>query len=306
MKKNWLQWFDNQLTEQPVEEANQVAWGRIVPFILLHLACLMVFVVPFSWFAVLLCFLSYFIRMFAITAFYHRYFSHKSFKTSRFMQALFAVVGATATQRGPLWWAAHHRHHHLNADTEADTHSPEHGFWHSHMGWFLQSKNFATRHEYIKDLNPYPELRWIDRFDIVFPIIYMSLLYGLGTWLAVINPELQTSGLQFLVWGYVVSTVLLAHVTYAINSLAHVFGRRDFNTGDNSRNSFVLAILTLGEGWHNNHHCATGSVRQGFRWWQIDISFYLLWLMSKAGLIWDLKQPNEVLLAKKRIAQVSS
>ncbi|GGG01851.1 stearoyl-CoA desaturase [Marinicella pacifica] len=296
----WLQWFDNQ-HNQPDSDSESIAWSRIVPFILLHLACLMVFWVPLTGFALLVCGLSYFVRMFAITGFYHRYFSHKSFKTSRLMQTIFAVIGATATQRGPLWWAAHHRHHHIHADTDADAHSPKHGFWRSHLGWFLQDKNFATQQERVKDLNQFPELRWIDRYDIIFPVLYIIFLFALGEILDAVFPTLNTSGLQLVVWGYVVSTVLLAHITYAINSLAHVFGSREYETGDNSRNNFILAILTLGEGWHNNHHCSPGSVRQGFRWWQIDISYYILWLMSKTGLIWDLKPPNKILLAKKKL-----
>ncbi|MCX7545190.1 acyl-CoA desaturase [Marinicella gelatinilytica] len=305
MKKLWLQWFDNQQNQVSSQDAG-IAWSRILPFVFLHLACLLVFFVPFTGFALLVCGLSYFVRMFAITAFYHRYFSHKSFKTGRVTQAVFAGLGATATQRGPLWWAAHHRHHHIHADTDQDSHSPKHGFWHSHMGWFLQSKNFTTQEKYIKDLSQYPELRFIDRYDIIFPLVYMVLLYVLGEVLATLYPALKTGGWQLVLWGYVVSTVLLAHVTYAINSLAHVFGSREFDTGDNSRNNFILALLTLGEGWHNNHHCCPGSVRQGFRWWQIDISYYGLWLMSKVGLIWDLKTPNEVLLNKKRLSEVVS
>ncbi|KAA3641702.1 MAG: acyl-CoA desaturase [Proteobacteria bacterium] len=304
MKKPWLQWFDNEQNSVS-SQGKHITWYRITPFILLHLACLLVFVVPFSQFALVVCVLSYVIRMFAITAFYHRYFSHKSFKTGRIMQAIFAIIGATATQRGPLWWAAHHRHHHIHADSESDAHSPQHGFWHSHMGWFLQDKNFNSRHEHIRDLNQFPELRWIDRYDIVFPVLYMIFLYGLGTALNALYPRLNTSGLQLVLWGYVISTVVLAHVTYAINSLAHVWGGRDFDTDDNSRNNFILALLTLGEGWHNNHHCCPGSVRQGFRWWQIDVSYYVLWMMAKVGLIWDLKQPNQVLLAKRKLSKVS-
>ena len=305
MKKPWLQWLDNQ-QNQSISDSDAIGWSRIVPFILLHVACLLVFWVPFTGLALLVCGLSYLVRMFAITAFYHRYFAHKSFKTSRLLQTIFAVIGATATQRGPLWWAAHHRHHHIHADTETDSHSPKHGFWHSHMGWFLQDKNFTTHYNRVKDLNQFPELCWIDRFDILFPLLYIAFLYGLGVFLNAFYPTLNTSGLQLVVWGYVVSTVLLAHITYAINSLAHVFGSREYDTGDNSRNNFILAILTLGEGWHNNHHCSPGSVRQGFRWWQIDISYYILWLMAKMGLIWDLKTPNQTLLNKKKLSEVSS
>ncbi|WP_223787602.1 acyl-CoA desaturase [Marinicella meishanensis] len=302
MKKTITKWFDN--TQSQVEQLTNpdaIDLTRIIPFIAIHLACLFVMVVGVSWVAVLVCVLSYGLRMFAITAFYHRYFSHKSFKTSRWMQALFAALGATATQRGPIWWAAHHRHHHIHADSNADTHSPKDGFWHSHLKWFLMKKNFATKSEYVRDLEQYPELKFIDRFDILFPIIYAFLLFALGAALQTWQPQLGTSGWQMVIWGYFISTVLLSHITYCINSLAHVFGSREYATKDDSKNNFWLAILTLGEGWHNNHHCCPGSVKQGFKWWQIDVSYYALYLMDKVGLIWDLKYPNQELLNKKLI-----
>ena len=181
MKNTITKWFDN--TQSQVEQlpnSDAIDMTRIIPFIAIHLACLFVLVVGVSWVAVLVCVLSYMLRMFAITAFYHRYFSHKSFKTSRFMQALFAVIGATATQRGPIWWAAHHRHHHIHSDSEHDSHSPRDGFWHSHLKWFLMKKNFAVKSEYVKDLEQFPELRFIDRFDILFPILFACLLFLMG------------------------------------------------------------------------------------------------------------------------------
>ncbi len=302
MRKILSRWFDNQQSlSAPNQNPDAIDWTRIVPFIAIHLACLFVFAVGVSWTAVLVCVLSYLLRMFAITAFYHRYFSHKTFKTSRTLQFIFAAIGAAATQRGPIWWAAHHRHHHIHSDGEQDTHSPKHGFWHSHLKWFLMKKNFATKSAYVKDLSRYKELNFIDRYDILFPIIYAFLLFFLGQFLAAQYPQLNTSGWQLVIWGYFISTVLLSHVTYCINSLAHVFGFRTYDTADNSRNNFLLAVLTLGEGWHNNHHCCPGSVKQGFQWWQLDFSYYVLLLMNKLGLVWDLKYPNQVLLKKKRI-----
>jgi stearoyl-CoA desaturase (delta-9 desaturase) len=302
MKNPLLKWLDNNQNETDESTKDDgIDWYRIVPFIGIHLACALVIVVGISWTAMVVCLLSYLIRMFAITAFYHRYFSHKTFKTTRVVQALFAALGATATQRGPIWWAAHHRHHHIHSDSVNDTHSPKHGFFHSHLKWFLLKKNFATKTEYVKDLQQFPELKFIDRYDIVFPVFYASLLYLLGNLLQQHVPTLNTSGWQLVVWGYFISTVLLSHVTYCINSLAHVFGFRSYDTKDDSRNNFILAILTLGEGWHNNHHCCPGSAKQGFKWWQIDLSYYVLFMMNKAGIIWDLKLPNQALLNKKQI-----
>ena len=302
MKQFITKWFDNSKSQvELLNDPDAIDWSRIIPFIAIHLACLWVFVVGVSWVAVMVCLLSYLLRMFAITAFYHRYFSHKSFKTSRLVQAVFAVIGATATQRGPIWWAAHHRHHHIHADSSEDSHSPRHGFLHSHLKWFLMKKNFSTKANYVKDLKRFPELNFIDRYDILFPVIFATGLFVLGGYLHEYYPELNTSAGQMLIWGYFISTVLLSHVTYCINSLAHMFGFRTYATKDDSRNNFILAIFTLGEGWHNNHHCSPGSVKQGFKWWQLDMSYYVLFLMNKVGLVWDLKYPNSILLANKKI-----
>jgi len=295
-------WFDNTTIHIDEMNKDKIDWFRIIPFIFIHLACFAVIWVGISTTAVLVCVFTYLIRMFAITAFYHRYFSHKTFKTHRITQTIFAAIGASATQRGPLWWAAHHRHHHQHSDKELDTHSPNNGFMHSHMHWFLKHKNFKTETQRVKDLNQFPELRFIDRYDILFPILMAITLYVFGSLLNAYFPSLNTSGWQLVVWGYFISTVVLSHITYCINSLAHVFGSRTYETGDNSRNNFILALLTLGEGWHNNHHCAPGSVKQGFKWWQIDISFYVIKTMEKLGLVWDLKYPNQRLLKQKLIS----
>jgi stearoyl-CoA desaturase (delta-9 desaturase) len=285
-----LRWFDTgQAVAADPAKLDRIDWLRVLPFIGLHLACLGVFWVGFSWFALWTALALYALRMFAITGFYHRYFSHKAFRTSRPVQFAFAVLGAASVQRGPLWWAAHHRHHHRHSDTALDIHSPRHGFWRSHMGWFLTPRAFATDRESIKDLVRYPELRWLDRFDIAVPVLLAVALFGLGGWLETAAPALGTSGPQLLVWGFFVSTVVLFHATVTINSLAHRWGSRRFATRDDSRNNWLLALLTFGEGWHNNHHHFPGSARQGFRWWEYDATYYALRLMAMLGLVWDLK-----------------
>jgi stearoyl-CoA desaturase (delta-9 desaturase) len=288
-----VRWFDSN--SGYVEEVRQKApdridWARILPFVLSHLACLGVFWVGISPVAVIAALSAYLVRMFAITGFYHRYFSHRSFKTSRAGQFIFGLLGASAAQRGPVWWAAHHRYHHANSDLEVDLHSPsQHGFIKAHMGWFLTMKGLAPDTRFVRDLLRFPELRWLDRFDVLAPVMLGVGMFFLGISLAHAAPSLHTSGAQMLVWGFFISTVLCWHATYTINSLSHVFGRQRYRTDDNSRNNWLLAVLTLGEGWHNNHHYYPNAARQGFYWWEYDPTFYLLKLMSWLGLIWDLK-----------------
>ena len=276
-KQVLLAWFDNDVVPASQQFERRVEWLRVLPFIGMHLMCACVIWVGVSSTALLVAAALYVLRLVAITGFYHRYFSHRTFRTSRAVQFVFAVLGTMAVQRGPLWWAAHHRHHHAHADEETDSHSPtQHGFWWSHCGWFMNRSNFRTRSELIQDLTRYPELRFLDRFDIVPPIALAALLYVFG-------------GAQLLIWGFFISTVLLHHVTFTVNSLAHRFGRRRYATSDDSRNSWWIALLTFGEGWHNNHHHFPGSVRQGFYWWEIDLTYYLLRAMATCGLVWDLK-----------------
>jgi len=254
----------------------------------MHIACIGVIWVGISPAAVAVALVAYLVRMFAITGFYHRYFSHRSFKTSRPWQFIFGLLGASAVQRGPLWWAAHHRYHHANSDQASDVHSPtQHGFWRSHMGWFLSIKGYAPDLRFVRDLLKFPELRWLDRFDILIPVALGLGMFLFGVLLSHLG--LKTNGLQMLVWGFFISTVVCWHATYTINSLSHLFGRQRYRTGDTSRNNWFLAILTLGEGWHNNHHYYPMAARQGFYWWEYDVTFYLLKLMSWLGLIWDLK-----------------
>jgi stearoyl-CoA desaturase (Delta-9 desaturase) len=285
------QWFDTEAgAEGPDQSPERIDWLRVVPFIGMHLACLGVWVVGISWFAVAVALAMYALRMFAITGFYHRYFSHKAFRTSRPLQFVFAMLGAASVQRGPLWWAAHHRNHHRHSDTARDVHSPVvRGFVWSHMGWFLTTHGFRTDRSVIRDLERFPELRLLDRFDILVPVLLAAALFGAGMLLERHAPALGTDGPQLLVWGFFVSTVVLFHATVTINSLAHRWGSRRFATRDNSRNNWVLALLTFGEGWHNNHHHYPGSARQGFRWWEIDLTYYVLRAMAVFGLVWDLK-----------------
>ncbi len=271
-------------------------WWRIVPFVGLHLGCLGVIWVGISPVAVVVAAVSYGLRMFAITAFYHRYFAHKAFSAGRLTQFCFALLGAASTQRGPLWWAAQHRDHHRYADTPKDPHRPQDGFFWSHMGWFLSAAHFRTDLARVRDWLGYPELVWLNRFDTLVPVAYATLLFGVGEWLAVAAPGLRTNGWQLLVWGYFVSTVALIHATLLVNSLAHKWGSRPFQTRDQSRNNLLIALLTLGEGWHNNHHRYAGAARQGFYWWQVDVSYYLLKGLAALGLVWDLKAvPRSVL-----------
>lgn len=231
-----------------------------------------------SWQVWTLCFALYVTRMFAVTGFYHRYFSHRTFKTSRWFQFVMAFWAMTSSQRGVLWWAAHHRNHHKFSDTENDVHSPRHtGFWHSHIMW-LYDHNEETDYARVKDLVRYPELVVLDKFWYVPPV-----MLGFACWLAF--------GWSGLFVGFMLSTTLLWHGTFTINSLSHVWGKRRFATSDDSRNNWVLAIVTLGEGWHNNHHYFMNSTRQGFYWWEIDITYMVLKAMSWVGLVWDLKEP---------------
>jgi stearoyl-CoA desaturase (delta-9 desaturase) len=280
----------------------RIDWVRAVPFIGLHLACLGVIWVGFSWVALGVAIGAYALRMFLITAFYHRYFSHRAFRTSRPFQFIMAALGCTAGQRGPLWWAAHHRHHHGHADDHDDAHSPhQHGLIWAHTCWFLTRDNYATRWRFVRDWARYPELRWLNRLDWLPLLGFAGLTYALGAALAAFAPALGTSGPQMLVWGFFVSTVALYHATYTINSLAHRFGRRRFATHDDSRNNFWLSLVTLGEGWHNNHHHYPATARQGFYWWELDPTWYALIALSWTGLIRDLRPVPAAVLERGRV-----
>jgi stearoyl-CoA desaturase (Delta-9 desaturase) len=239
----------------------------------------------------------YVVRMFGVTAGYHRYFSHRSYQTSRPMQFIMAWLATSSTQMGPLWWASHHRYHHMYSDTEADVHSPimRTVYW-AHCGWILCKKHMQTITRLIKDFEKHPELVWLNKYHVVPGIVLALQIYALGWGLQRWAPGLGTNGPQMLVWGFFISTVLLYHGTFTINSFCHLMGSRRYNTNDSSRNSWILAIITLGEGWHNNHHRYPASERQGFFWWEFDPTHYILVVMSWFGLVKNLKSPPEDVL----------
>ena len=305
--RNILRWFDSWAGADEEMTSTEFNWVRVLPFIALHLACLAAFFIDVSTTAIVVCLGLFWLRLFAITAFYHRYFSHRSYKTNRFWQFIFALLGNMATQRGPLWWAAHHRAHHQHADTEQDLHSPvQRGFWWSHAGWFTCDASVRTQLHSIKDFDKFPELRWLDRYDAFAPALLVALLYAGGELLAHYQPQLDTSGVQLVIWGFFISTFMLFHATVTINSLGHIWGSKRFNTNDESRNNPFLALLTLGEGWHNNHHRWAVSCRQGFYWWELDITWLILKLMSWVGIVRELNPVPAHVLAEGRSQQQGS
>ena len=263
------------LTRTPEERVN---WVSSIPFFLVHVACFAVVFTGISTTALILLPIMFLSRSFFVTAAYHRYFSHKSYKLNRFWQFVFAFQAEASAQKGVLWWASNHRHHHRYSDTDIDIHSPRKGFWWSHVGWILSDKYKDTDLTAIKDFAAYPELVWLDKHEGMPPWIYGIAAFAIGGW----------SG---LVVGFVWSTVFLWHSTFLVNSAAHVFGRRRYDTTDTSRNSMLIALVTGGEGWHNNHHHYQASARQGFFWWEIDMTYYVLKAMSWVGIVKDLKLP---------------
>jgi len=252
-------------------------WRDSWPFWGVHITALAgAIVVGWSWNALWWLVGSYLVRMFAITAGYHRYFSHRTFKTSRIVQLILALLAMSSAQQGVLWWASHHRNHHQHSDAAGDVHSPRRGFWWSHMFWLMARPNRTTHLDRVKDLARYPELRFLDRIDLLFAVGVGFAIYFIG-------------GATALFWGHFVSIVLVWHVTFCINSLAHVWGSQRYATADDSRNNGMLAVLTLGEGWHNNHHHYPGSARQGFFWWEIDVTYWVLKVLEKLRIVWDVK-----------------
>jgi len=265
---------------RPDPRSLPVEWFATIPFWGAQATAVIGIIISgWSWKGLGLALAIYAIRMFGLTAGYHRYFSHRSYKTSRVFQFLLALLGTTATQKGVLWWAAHHRAHHKYSDTPRDIHSVrQHGFWWAHVKWILVKKYVPTDFDRIKDFAKYPELRLLNTFNLVPPVLLAVGLFLAGGWWA-------------LLWGFFVSNTLLWHGTFCVNSLAHAFGRRRYQTDDDSRNSFLIAIFTLGEGWHNNHHHYQRSERQGFYWWELDITHLVLRLFSLFGLVRDLHEP---------------
>jgi stearoyl-CoA desaturase (Delta-9 desaturase) len=283
-----------------VEAAAGKGWRRIyfnaaaIPFWAIHLAAVVgLAIVGFSWAGLALCAAFYAVRMFFVTGAYHRYFAHRSYKTSRAFQFVLALGATLTAQKGPLWWAAHHRNHHRFSDTERDVHSPKRGFWWSHVLWMLTPAYEATQWDRIKDFAKFPELRFLNKHWWLPPTALAVSLFLIGGW-------------SMLLISFFLSTALLWHGTFTINSLSHVFGKRRYATSDTSRNNWLLALITCGEGWHNNHHHFCASANQGFFWWEVDISYYVIKLMEALGLAWDVRTPSESALNRNRIDADSS
>ncbi|MDY0873699.1 acyl-CoA desaturase [Dongia rigui] len=267
---------------------HDIMYPSVVPFVLMHLACLAAIWSGVTWTALSLCALLYLLRMFGIVAGYHRYFSHRAFASGRLFQFALAWLAQSSAQKSVLWWAAKHRHHHLHSDTPNDVHSPRHsGFLYSHIGWIFERKHDQVDLSKVSDLAHWPELRWLHKYELAPAAVLAVFCFLVAGW----------SG---LIVGFVWSTVLLYHATFCINSLAHVCGRQRYVTGDDSRNNWLLAILTLGEGWHNNHHAYQSSARQGFRWWEIDIAYYALIPLARLRIIWDVKSPPQQVLRNEQ------
>jgi stearoyl-CoA desaturase (delta-9 desaturase) len=270
------------------DEHDDIIYPSAIPFILVHLGCFAALWTGVTWQALAICVTLYWLRIFAIGAGYHRYFSHRSYTTSRAFQFVLALMCQTTAQKSVIWWASKHRHHHLHSDTEHDVHSPRHhGFIYSHLGWIFARKHTDPDFAKVADLTRYPELMWLHKVEVLPAVILAGLCYLVAGW----------SG---LVVGFLWSTVLVYHATFCINSLAHVSGRKRYVTGDDSRNNWLLAVFTMGEGWHNNHHAYQSSVRQGFKWWEFDPTYYLLRALSWTGLVWDLKTPPEPVLRNEQ------
>jgi stearoyl-CoA desaturase (delta-9 desaturase) len=277
------------LSVETTEAHDDIVYPSALPFVLVHLACVAAVWSGITWESVAICVALYWLRIFAIGAGYHRYFSHRSYTTGRAFQFVLAVLAQSSAQKSVLWWAAKHRHHHLHSDTNLDVHSPrQSGFLYSHVGWIFSRQNDTANLVKVADLACYPELKWLHKYELA-PAVGLGVLC------------LLLAGWPGLVVGFFWSTVLAYHATFCINSLAHVRGSTRYVTGDDSRNNWLLAILTMGEGWHNNHHAYQSSVRQGFRWWELlDLTYYLLRAMSRLAIVRDLKMPPEQVLRNEQ------
>ncbi len=268
-------------TTPEIAASEKLAWGKSFPFFAVHAACLLALYTGVTWQWAVMCVASYYVRMFGVTAGLHRYFSHRAYQTSRAFQFVLAVLGSLSVQKGVLWWAANHRHHHKYSDQEEDIHSPTlRGFWWSHAGWILSTRYEDTNFAAIKDFARFPELVWLNKYFLVPPIAFFAGLFLAG-------------GLPWLLWGGLIPTVLLWHGTFTINSLSHIFGKRRYLTTDTSKNNWLLALITCGEGWHNNHHYHQNTANQGWFWWEVDLSFYVLKVLSWVGLVKGLRLPSE-------------
>ena len=269
--------------------------------LLFHVGALGVVFTGASTVAVVSALVYYLIRGFGITGGFHRLLAHRSFTASRPVQFLFALTGSLAIQGGPLWWVAHHRAHHRYTETDRDIHSPKtKGFWRSHIGWMFSPASFNENGAGARDLHRIPELKFLQRNYAFIALGQGVVIYAYGALLARFFPELGTSGLQMLVWVYFIGTVALWHATFMVNSVCHTWGARPFDAGDASTNNWLVVVLALGEGWHNNHHKFANSARHGLRWWEVDMTWIALRVLNALGIVRDLKLPHPQVLADAR------
>jgi len=253
---------------------------QVSVFWLVQASALLVFAVPFRWAFLALWAVSHFTRAIGLTLIFHRYFAHRAFKMNRVARFVWAFIGTAAMQKGPLWWAGHHVNHHKFADRDGDPHSPMvSGVYYAHIGWFLHDTKYdkvEATNPVIRDFSKVPEIAWLEKWFFVPPAALALGLYFFG-------------GMPSLVYGFCLPTMTLAHATFAINTVNHMFGSRRFETLDESRNNVLTAVFAAGEGWHNNHHRFQRAARNGFYWYEVDVTWYVIRAMAAVGLIWDIQ-----------------
>jgi stearoyl-CoA desaturase (delta-9 desaturase) len=263
----------------------------ILIFWAVQASAVLVFFVPFTWGLLALWAVSHFSRAVGLTLAFHRYFAHRAFQMNRATRFFWAFVGTAAMQKGPLWWAGHHVNHHRFADREGDPHSPMvSGVYYAHIGWFLndaRNDRLEPTNPVVRDFSTAPEIAFLDRYFFVPPLLLATTMFLMG-------------GFTWLVWGFCVPTMTLAHATFAINTVNHMFGSRRFDTIDESRNNPLTALFAAGEGWHNNHHRYQRAARNGFYWWEIDLTWYAIRAMALLGLAWDLQPVPDRVYAEAR------
>src|SRR2546428_61215 len=257
-------------------------------------SALLVFVAPFAWPLVALWAASHFLRAIGLTLAFHRYFAHRAFQMNRPVRFVWTLIGTAAMQKGPLWWAGHHVNHHRFADRDGDPHSPAlSGFYYAHIGWFLndlRNDRLEPTNLVMRDFSQATEIAWLDRWFVVPPLALAVTVYLIG-------------GLPWLAWGFCLPTMTLAHATFAINTVNHMFGSRRFETVDESRNNPFTAFFAVGEGWHNNHHRYQRAARNGFYWWGFDPTWYVIRAMKAVGLAWDVQAVPKRIYEEARVVK---
>jgi stearoyl-CoA desaturase (delta-9 desaturase) len=265
-----------------------------VPFLALGLVVWQTWSEALHWSDVVVFAVMYVLTGLGVTVGFHRYLTHRSFRTSRPMRAVLGALGSAAVEGPVISWVADHRKHHTFSDEEGDPHSPHvdrrrgwrgalGGLWHAHVGWLFLHTQRGSKERYAPDLLADPVIRWIDRTFVLWVAVGLVLPFGLG--LAIGGSV--NAGLTGLLWGGGVRLLVVHHVTYSINSLCHFFGRQRFATGDESRNLPWLALPSFGESWHNNHHAFPTAARHGLRWWEVDVSGATIRALERMGLVWD-------------------